>query len=95
MKTADPDTRRFISSDGVSIVADVAGPTVAPTVVLMHGGGQTRHSWSATFELLVDVGYRVVSYDARGHGDSGWSADGVYSYPLRAQDASLLPDPEA
>jgi pimeloyl-ACP methyl ester carboxylesterase len=86
MNSAGADTCRFISSDGVSIVADVAGPAIAPTVVLMHGGGQTRHSWSGTFDLLVDVGYRVVSYDARGHGESGWSADGIYSYPLRAGD---------
>jgi pimeloyl-ACP methyl ester carboxylesterase len=85
-RSATADTHRFISSDGVSIVAHVAGSEAAPTVVLMHGGGQTRHSWSGTFKLLVDVGYRVVSYDARGHGESGWSADGIYSYPLRAED---------
>lgn len=58
--------------------------------MLMHGGGQTRHSWSGTFEMLVDAGYRVVSYDARGHGESGWSADGIYSYPLRVEDLRAI-----
>src|SRR5882757_10075703 len=83
-------TRRFISPDGVSIVADVGGSEAGPTVVLMHGGGQTRHSWSGTFEMLAGAGYRVVSYDARGHGESGWSADGIYSYPLRADDLRAI-----
>jgi pimeloyl-ACP methyl ester carboxylesterase len=78
--------RRFASPDGVILVADVAGPRDAPTVVLLHGGGQTRHSWSGTFQVLSSAGYRVISYDARGHGDSGWSPDGIYSYPIRAQD---------
>ena len=35
---------------------------------------------------MADAGYHAVSYDARGHGESGWSADGIYSYSVRAQD---------
>jgi pimeloyl-ACP methyl ester carboxylesterase len=80
------NTRRFVSSDGVLIVADIAGPQDAPMVVLMHGGGQTRHSWSGTFEMLGNAGYRVIAYDARGHGESGWSTEGSYSYSIRAAD---------
>jgi pimeloyl-ACP methyl ester carboxylesterase len=54
--------------------------------VLMHGGGQTRRSWAAAFGRLATAGYRVIRYDARGHGDSSWSSDGEYSHHARADD---------
>lgn len=78
--------RQFATADGVRLAADTFGDPGAPAVILMHGGGQTRHSWSGVVGPLAAAGYFVVNYDARGHGDSGWSADGVYNYPLRAAD---------
>src|ERR1700761_2198242 len=78
--------RQFVTADGVRLAADTFGEPGSPAVILMHGGGQTRHSWSGVVGPLAAAGYFVVNYDARGHGDSGWSADGVYNYPLRAAD---------
>lgn len=42
-----------------------------PTILLLYGGGQTRHSWKKTGHLLADAGARVFSLDTRGstHGD--------------------------
>ena len=80
------ETRRFRASDGVELVCDVAGRPDAPTVVLLHGGGQTRHSWAGTMEVLASEGYRVLNFDARGHGDSDWSAEGNYHLDHRAAD---------
>lgn len=76
----------FRSADGVEIVADVIGAPDQPTVVLAHGGGQTRYSWSGAMRALSAEGYRVINYDGRGHGDSGWSPDGVYQLAVRAND---------
>ena len=39
--------------------------------------GRPRHAWRGTGETLA-AGYRAVALDARGHGDSGWDADGIY-----------------
>ncbi len=80
----------FTTADGLQLVADVAGPPGAPTVILLHGGGQTRHSWRAALERLADAGYVVVNYDARGHGDSGWSPTGDYSLPALASDLAAV-----
>jgi non-heme chloroperoxidase len=55
-------------------------------VVLAHGGGQTRHAWGSTLELLADHGYLAVALDARGHGDSGWAGDGAYGLEAFAAD---------
>lgn len=72
--------------DGLTIAVDEAGPHDAPTVVLMHGGGQTRHSWTGAMTALVAAGYRVLNYDARGHGESMWSPDGNYLLDHRVSD---------
>jgi pimeloyl-ACP methyl ester carboxylesterase len=84
------ERREFMADDGVLIVADVGGDVQQPTVVLMHGGGQTRHSWSGAMRALVDAGYHVITFDARGHGESDWSPDGRYSLPLRAADLGTV-----
>lgn len=73
-------------SDGVRLVADVGGDPSRPAVVLMHGGGQTRHSWSGATRALVQAGYRAINFDARGHGDSDWSPSGDYHMSRRARD---------
>ena len=39
------DTVRFSGFEGIQLVADVYGDRDAWPVLLMHGGGQTRHAW--------------------------------------------------
>lgn len=82
--------RSYVAPDGVTLIADEGGPRDAPAVVLLHGGGQTRHSWSGASEALVTRGYRVINFDARGHGDSDWSKAGDYSLDHRVADLQTV-----
>lgn len=75
---------------GLTIAADIGGPDDGPPVVLLHGGGQTRHSWGAASRLLEDRGYRVVSIDLRGHGESAWSSDGDYRLDRFVDDLTAI-----
>jgi len=47
-------------------------------VILLHGGGQTQHSWGDTARILAEHGWYAITYDARGHGSSSWSENGDY-----------------
>lgn len=76
----------FVSADGVKLIGDGGGAADAPCVVLLHGGGQTRHSWSRAVDSLIGAGLQVINFDARGHGDSDWSPSGAYALSDRAAD---------
>jgi pimeloyl-ACP methyl ester carboxylesterase len=74
-----PESFHF-DSDGVQIAGDRwPGDGPGQVVVLLHGGGQTRHSWDRTAERLAAQGSTVLTLDARGHGDSDWAPDRRYS----------------
>lgn len=81
---------QYVTRDGLTLRADAGGPDGAPLVILLHGGGQTRHSWSGAMRTLIDAGYRVINFDARGHGDSDWSADGDYELDARGRDLATV-----
>jgi pimeloyl-ACP methyl ester carboxylesterase len=59
-------------------------------VLLLHGGGQTRHAWTRTARRLAEAGWHAVALDQRGHGDSAWVADGSYTFPDFANDAAAV-----
>lgn len=82
--------RRWRTVEGIELVGDEGGSPDAPTVVLLHGGGQTRHSWAGTMRKLVDAGYHVINFDARGHGDSDWSEHGSYHLDDRVVDLRAI-----
>jgi pimeloyl-ACP methyl ester carboxylesterase len=71
--------RLEIPASGLRLIADIQGPAQGPAILFLHGSGQTRHSWDRAVGEAATRGYRAVSLDLRGHGDSGWAADGSYS----------------
>jgi pimeloyl-ACP methyl ester carboxylesterase len=76
----------FRGAGGITLVSDARGPEDGPPVVLLHGGGQTRHSWGTTAAQLATEGWRAYTVDARGHGDSEWSPEGDYRLDAFAGD---------
>jgi len=79
-------TRWFTARDGTKLVAETGGEGSSRCVVLLHGGGQTRHSWRSTALELIRRGFCVTSLDARGHGGSGWSVPPNYMLEVLSQD---------
>ena len=69
---------KYEVSSGLTLAASVYGSPSDNLVILLHGGGQTRHAWGATGQKLSECGFYAVALDLRGHGDSDWSPDGSY-----------------
>jgi non-heme chloroperoxidase len=58
-------------------------------VVLIHGWPLSGRSWEKQVPVLLDAGYRVVTYDRRGFGDSSKPTSG-YDYDTFAADLHTL-----
>lgn len=85
-----PEPFSAVGVDGVRLVADRLGDPDAPTVVFLHGGGQTRRSWGQAAAAVAARGWQAVTVDLRGHGESDWSADGDYRVVSFAADVLEL-----
>ena len=79
-----------IKAAGLYLAADVGGPEDGPPVILSHGGGQTRFAWGKAAGVLAAGGYRVVSVDLRGHGESDWASDRDYTLATMAEDLKAV-----
>ena len=80
------ETIYFTGCAGVRLVGDRRGRVGAPTVLLLHGGGQTRHAWAGAAKRIANAGYCAITLDSRGHGESDWAPDGNYSVDDMADD---------
>lgn len=85
---SDPVGNRMVLEGGNRLRlagAHYGDPGNSP-VLLLHGGGQTRHSWDSTAKYLAARGFYCVAFDARGHGESDWAVNGDYSLAAYAED---------
>ncbi|MBD2247866.1 alpha/beta hydrolase [Nostoc sp. FACHB-888] len=58
-------------------------------IVLIHGFPLSGHSWEKQVAVLLDKGYRVITYDRRGFGNSSQPSLG-YDYDTFADDLNTL-----
>jgi pimeloyl-ACP methyl ester carboxylesterase len=84
-----------VADDGVPLHAQVDEPTgdpltsdgrPKPTVVLSHGYCLTSECWVLQRRALRKAGYRVVTWDQRGHGRSGKGASVGYHIDQLGED---------
>ncbi len=59
------------------------------TIVMIHGAGSTSRHWPMQLRALVKAGFRVLTYDNRGHGATP-GTEGLYSIELLAKDLEEL-----
>ena len=79
----------FAGAAGNALVVERHGEEGAP-VLLLHGGGQTRHAWAGSARVLAGLGYVAYALDQRGHGDSAWVDDGDYRHVAFAADLATV-----
>lgn len=82
--------RLILRGSNVDLAADAMGPADGPLILFLHGSGQTRQSWGKAVIGAAKKGYRAISLDLRGHGDSGWSPDGRYDMTVFVDDLRAI-----
>jgi pimeloyl-ACP methyl ester carboxylesterase len=82
----------FEGFEGLRLVGDVRGDPDAWPVLFLHGGGQTRHAWGSAAEIVAEQGWRTITLDLRGHGDSDWAPNGDYSFTAFCADCVAVVD---
>jgi pimeloyl-ACP methyl ester carboxylesterase len=75
---------------GLELAGECYGDEADPPVILLHGGGQTRHAWRTSARLLAEHGWQTHAIDLRGHGDSDWAPDGNYTIDAFAGDLKAV-----
>jgi pimeloyl-ACP methyl ester carboxylesterase len=85
-----PDREWTIDAGGVRIAAHEWGDANGPPVVLAHGGFDFARTYDVFAPLLADAGWRAVSWDQRGHGDSEHTP--LYSWEADMRDALAVLD---
>ncbi len=78
---------KAMTIDGCTVAYEERGRG-AP-VLLIHGLGSNRASWRLQVAALAER-YRVITYDVRGHGDSGRPQSGYSVRRLAADTAGLI-----
>jgi pimeloyl-ACP methyl ester carboxylesterase len=79
-----------VEVDGVSLAGETTGEGMA--IVLLHGLSATRRYVVMGSRELERSGYRVIAYDARGHGHSEAARGREYGYERLAADLGAVLD---
>ena len=81
----------FVDVDGVSIHYALDGPASAPTLALVNPASHNLTCWEVVLDgLLRD--FRVLRFDVRGTGKSGWGRDEDFTFARYADDLAGLMD---
>ena len=81
---------RTLRGEGIQLSCDIYGAETQPAVLLLHGGGQTRHAWQRAAQALQATGMCAITADQRGHGNSDWAAAEEYEIGHFAADVAAL-----
>ncbi len=91
MTTTSEPTSIEVEQGGVTLSGEEIGD--GPPVVLLHGLTATRRYVTMGSKALPRAGYRVVSYDARGHGESSPASEtAAYEYRDLVDDLGAVLD---
>lgn len=85
-----PDRSRRVDAWGIELAVYEWGEPEAPPLLLAHGGFDFAGTFDVFAPLLADGGWRVVSWDQRGHGDSDHAA--LYSWDSDVRDILAVLD---
>lgn len=85
-----PDRYGRVDAHGISLATYEWGDQDAPPILFVHGGFDFAGTFDVLAPMVADAGWRVVSWDQRGHGDSDHAC--LYSWEADQRDAVAVMD---
>lgn len=85
-----PDRSRWVQANGLRLAAYEWGDPDGPVIFMAHGGFDFAGTYDQLAPRLADAGWRCVSWDARGHGNSQHAP--LYSWTADERDALAVLD---
>lgn len=82
-------SNEYVSANGLRFHYLDWGSSEKPPMVLLHGVGQTCHTWDL-FASAMSAHFHVMAFDQRGHGDTDWAVDKDYSRASMVNDADAF-----
>ena len=79
----------YVTANGLRFHYLDWGHPEKPPLVLLHGVGQTCHTWDL-FAAAMSEHFHVMAFDQRGHGDTDWAPDKDYSRARMVEDAAAF-----
>ena len=76
------------SHDGARIKVVQVGE--GPPVVMAHGYAVDRHEWNILASRLVELNFKVIAFDQRGHGESSIGKEGIGSKQMSGDYLAVL-----
>ncbi|KAK3395146.1 Alpha/Beta hydrolase protein [Podospora didyma] len=70
MSPPSPHQQTVKTSDGIRLAYNQTGPPNGQNLLFITGWRQAQVEWRKQAEYFSSIGYRVTTFDLRGHGDS-------------------------
>lgn len=89
---AEVRSRYIDGAGGVPLNVIEAGDPDQPTLVFIHGMGQSHLSWMFQLQSSLAERFHLVAFDLRGHGNSGkpWRAEDYAAPTVWAEDLARV-----
>jgi len=83
---------RFVKLKGITHHYQDVGPRNGEPIILVHGWDCSCFWWHNIIDPLAEAGYRVISYDLKGHGFSDVDPTSTYTVEAFSSEMKVLVD---
>lgn len=84
-------SNRFVRVDGIDFHYALDGDPARPVLALVNPASNNLTCWAPVLDGLLET-FRVLRFDIRGTGKSGWGADGDFTFSRYADDLAGIMD---